>query len=279
MIPYTGGSIATTPPIPTPQLQINELYRRRVSKDTARLKTYNEILQRIYHRIRIISQMPNSPANITYTVPQFILGLPRIDLEDCIVYLVHQLRMNMFAVRYTFPNLLSISWEHHEKDYITGQSPIMLAMLEADDVAKERLKRQQAFMQKSKKHQSHATATAMATGTNMSGQFGQTGGMMPAPSARQKKSVRFAPSTAQQNIPYPQMKTPLQSMYADPMAPSVGQTPSASEYIPPSNFLRTMTVPQSQHSHSQTQIGKPPMLSASTPTSATSALMNLWGGR
>jgi len=257
MIPYigggsgnsgnSGGGIATMPPIPTPQLQINELYQRRISKDTARLKTYNEILQRIYHRIRIISQMPNSPAQITYTVPQFIIGLPRIDLEDCIVYIVHQLRMNMFVVRYTFPNLLSISWEHHEKDYITGQSPIMLAMLEADDIAKERLKRQQAFMQKSKKQTSHNAQQSIQS----TGSMGSIGGMMPAPSARQKKSVRFAPSTAQQNIPYPQMKSPLQSMYADPMAPSVGQTPSASEYVPPSNFLRTMTVPHT----SVSQIG------------------------
>jgi hypothetical protein len=204
-----------------------------------------------------------------------IVGLPRIDLEDCIVYLVHQLRMNMFAVRYTFPNLLSISWEHHEKDYITGQSPIMLAMLEADDVAKERLKRQQAFMQKSKKHQSSIHSHGMGGAGGIGGAGMGGGGSMPAPSARQKKSVRFAPSTAQQNVPYPQMKTPLQSMYADPMAPSVGQTPSASEYIPPSNFLRTMTVPP----NSQAQLQSQSIRSATSATSATSALMNLWGGK
>jgi hypothetical protein len=58
-----------------------------------------------------------------------ILGLPRIDLEDCIVYLVYMLRAQEYEVRYTYPNLLYISWKHHEKDYILKGSPIMSAML------------------------------------------------------------------------------------------------------------------------------------------------------
>lgn len=256
MLTITGNEQLSAPPIQTPQLHINELYQKRVSKDTARLKTYNEILQRIYHKIRIISQMPNSPATITYTVPQFILGLPKIDLEDCIVYIVHQLRMNMFRVRFTFPNLLSVSWEHHEKDYITGQSPIMLAMLEADQIAKERVKRQQAFMQKSKKHHSASIAATAAASISPLGI-----GMIPAPSVSQKKSVKFAPTVQTQNIPYPPNVHPIYGNGSDMSAPSVGHIPSASEYIPPSNFLRTMTAPSS---------------SGGGGTNTTAALMNLW---
>lgn len=266
-----------SPPVQTPQLNINELYQKRVNKDTARLKTYNEILQRIYHRIRTISQMPNSPANIVYTVPQFIIGLPRIDLEDCIIYIVHQLRMNMFVVRYTYPNLLYISWEHHEKDYITGQSPIMLAMLEADQIARERAKRQQAFLQKSKKqHSAHISATASASISPLG-----IGSSLPAPSASHKKSVRFAPSISQQGIPHPPNISPSSHIYNDPLAPSVGHIPSASEYIPPTNFLRTMTTSASSTS-SLTGGGTSATKIQFTPTQATSTssvsniLMDLW---
>jgi len=50
-------------------------------------------------------------------------------LEDCIVYLVWQLRQNGFEVRFTWPNLLYISWRHHEGDYLTKHNPIIKAMI------------------------------------------------------------------------------------------------------------------------------------------------------
>jgi hypothetical protein len=49
-------------------------------------------------------------------------------MEDCIVYLVFQLRQGGFEVRFTWPNLLFISWRHHEATYLTKQNPIIKAM-------------------------------------------------------------------------------------------------------------------------------------------------------
>ena len=121
-----------------PQLQIADLYKRRTAKDAARLRAYNQILESIYMRIKMQSNLPNSPCDLLYTIPPFILGLPRIDLEDCVVYLVYQLRQNEFLVSYTFPNLLKISWMHHERDYILEQSPIMQAMMANSQTLKEK---------------------------------------------------------------------------------------------------------------------------------------------
>lgn len=45
------------------------------------------------------------------------------------VYLVWQLRQAKFEVRFTWPNLLYISWRHHEGDYLTRQNPIIKAMM------------------------------------------------------------------------------------------------------------------------------------------------------
>jgi hypothetical protein len=50
-------------------------------------------------------------------------------MEDCIVYLVFQLRKNGFEVRFTWPNLLYISWRHTEGEYLTKQNPIVQAMV------------------------------------------------------------------------------------------------------------------------------------------------------
>lgn len=63
-----------------------------------------------------------------YNVPPFVLGLPKLDMEDCIVYLVWQLRQNGFEIRFTWPNLLYISWRHHEGDYLMKHNPIIKAM-------------------------------------------------------------------------------------------------------------------------------------------------------
>lgn len=112
-----------------PILSPAELYTKRKSRDSARLKTYNQILGNIHHRIRTISKMPNSECYVMYTIPQFIIGLPRIDLQDCVVYIVYQLRATGFNVRYTYPALMYISWEHNEKDYLATQNPIFRAMM------------------------------------------------------------------------------------------------------------------------------------------------------
>lgn len=112
-----------------PTLAVGDLYDRRRSRDTARLRAYNQILEQIYHRVKVVSKMPTHPTDIMYTIPPFILGLPRLDLEDCVVYLVYQLRTNSFQVNFSYPNLLYISWKHHERQYIVNDSPILQAML------------------------------------------------------------------------------------------------------------------------------------------------------
>ncbi len=121
-----GGS----KPEPPPQLKPSELFDKRRQRDGAKLKSYNKILEQIYIRIRASSREGGEPWLI-YTVPPFILGLPKIELEDCIVYLVYVLRQQGYEVRYTYPNMLYISWKHHERDYIVQGSPIMQTMLAA----------------------------------------------------------------------------------------------------------------------------------------------------
>jgi hypothetical protein len=120
------AGIGSKPDVPT--LSPNTLFDKRRERDGARLKAYNKILEQIYSRIKTSSREGGDPW-IIFGCPPFVLGLPRIDLEDCIVYLVYMLRTQGYEVRYTYPNLLYISWKHHEKDYILKGSPIMQSML------------------------------------------------------------------------------------------------------------------------------------------------------
>jgi hypothetical protein len=110
-----------------PMLPPSELFAKRQHRDKSRLKAYNQILEQIHTRI-LSQSRSGTDTFILYTVPPFILGLPRLDLEDCVIYVVYQLRQQSYEVRYTYPNLLFISWAHHEKDYLQKQSPITQAM-------------------------------------------------------------------------------------------------------------------------------------------------------
>lgn len=120
-----------------PKLDPTELFDKRRERDGAKLKAYTTILEQIYHKIRNSSKMGGN-AWITYNIPPFIIGLPRLDLIDTVVFLVHTLRQQNYEVRYTYPDMLYISWKHHERDYLTKNSPIMQAMIPPEKPAPAR---------------------------------------------------------------------------------------------------------------------------------------------
>ena len=133
---------------PPPRLDPKQLFEKRYRRDQARLRAYNQLLEQINLRIYTTSQLTGGASYITYTVPPFIFGLPKLDLEDCIVYLVYMLRQSGYEVRYTYPNLLFISWKHHERNYLMNQNPIMQAMI-PPEVKKEQKKKEKQDKAKS----------------------------------------------------------------------------------------------------------------------------------
>jgi len=201
----------------TPQLNPSELYDKRRTKDAGRLRAYNKILEQIYNRIRTISKLPNAQCFILYTVPPFILGLPKLDLEDCVVYLIYQLRHSGYEVRYTPPNMIYISWLHHEKSYLVEQSPIMQALLESSE-------RTQAELERKEKEASRLISARKSQRKVVK----QAPGFMQNPNIRPNTSPNFIPTF------------PLSNPTAGPPPPSAG------DYVPPASFLQNMTNPQNQ---------------------------------
>lgn len=147
-----------------PKLNPKDLFERRIKRDQARLRAYNQLLEQINQRIYTTAQMSGNANFITYTIPPFIFGLPKLDLQDCVVYLVYQLRQASYEVRYTYPNLLYISWRHHERDYLLTQNPIVQAMI-PPEVKKEQKKRSQLG--------SHPTAKSVRFANDLRGGPGQ----------------------------------------------------------------------------------------------------------
>ncbi len=199
----------------TPQLNPAELYDKRKSKDASRLKAYNKILEQIYNRIRVNSKLPNSQCYLLYTVPPFIFGLPKIDMEDCMIYLMYQLRHGGYDVRYTPPNMMYISWMHHEKSYLVEQSPIMQAMLESAEKTQAEIERKEK--EAARLIQGRKSQKKVRMNTPGEFQYGQR-----APRASTLSTV---------------LNRPLSNPVAGP------PPPSASDYVPPSAFLQNISQP------------------------------------
>lgn len=208
----------------TPQLPPSELYDKRKTKDAAKLRAYNKILEQIYNRIRVISRLPNSQCFLLYTVPPFIFGLPKLDLEDCVVYLIYQLRHASYEVRYTPPNMIYISWLHHEKSYMVEQSPIMQSMMESAEKAKAELERKEK-----------EASRLMGPKKSQRKLVRQTPGMLQSVSGPAPGTSKLGPSAAA-----------ISHVLNRPMSnPTAGPPrPSAADYVPPTSFVQTMTNPQ-----------------------------------
>jgi len=215
----------------TPILRPEDLYTHRKSRDASRLRVYNQILEQIYHRIQTVSRLPTgSISQILYSIPDFIFGLPRIDLEDCVVYIVYQLRTSGFDVKYTYPNLLNINWSHHERNYLLEQSPILQAMVDSKETADKAVRTAE---KKAAKVTKIMTNTVHAP--NTSGQDVSNNGQS-LQARRQKK----------------ENKRTLQEAY--PSLAAIKTVLSAKDYVPPNSFMDVMEKPKTEISQEKTKV-------------------------
>ncbi len=218
-----------------PQLNPAELYEKRRVKDAARLRVYNRILEAVFHRIRTISRLPQGTTHLLYQVPPFIYGVPKLDLEDLCVYLIHQLRHSNFQVRYTYPNLLFIDWSHHEKAYLMEQSPVMMAMMDS-------VERTQAEIERKEREASRLLAPRK----------GARKVRIQEPGVNQIRAI--PPTSVPLGISRSAMETVL-NRPPPPMAPSAGSAPQAAAYTPNPSFLQSITNPSSSTGQKPKSVG------------------------
>jgi hypothetical protein len=152
---------------------------------------------------------------------------------------VYQLRHAKYEVRYTYPNLLYISWKHHETDYIINQSPIMQTMLQSFE--KSEAEKEASRILYAKKSQKKVRM--------------QAPGEMQQPRSAMKPSV---PMAAIRNVLHQGGATPFppnglnNTIRSNPVAaPPVA---NAAEYVPPSSFLQNIMNPPSSAAKPQSSV-------------------------
>lgn len=99
------------------KLNLDELYKQQKITNDHKIKIYQKILGRVHNKIKHVSRIRNNNKFCVYILPEFILGVPRYDMNTCTMYVIEKLTKNGFNIKYTHPNLLWISWQHYIPNY------------------------------------------------------------------------------------------------------------------------------------------------------------------
>ena len=95
------------------KINIDELYVRKRELENNKLKIYKTILNRVHKKIKISSRQLHNNQFTFFVIPEFIVGIPMYDIASCTAFIIDKLKENGFVIKYTYPNLLFISWAHH----------------------------------------------------------------------------------------------------------------------------------------------------------------------
>lgn len=93
-------------------LNVQQLSALMQSRHVRRQQCFEKVLEQCFVFIK-----KHADKDVTfcfYEVPDFIIGYPLFDLNECIAFIMEKLRSNDFIVRYFFPRILYISWNINE---------------------------------------------------------------------------------------------------------------------------------------------------------------------
>jgi hypothetical protein len=96
----------------TDEINIDDLYEKKLKMDLKKLELYNRVLQRVHLKIKTTSRQRIADQYCFYIVPEYIIGAPQYEQSTCIAYLIDKLQKNKFKINYIHPHMLFISWSH-----------------------------------------------------------------------------------------------------------------------------------------------------------------------
>ena len=99
------------------KLNLDDLYKQEKITEDHKISIYQKILARIHNKIKHTSRLRNNSKFCMYLIPEFMIGVPRYNINNCTMYVIEKLTNNGFNVKYTHPNLLWISWQHYIPQY------------------------------------------------------------------------------------------------------------------------------------------------------------------
>ena len=106
------------------QLSVRDLTVQIQARQLKRHQIFDKILEMCYNNIK--RNADKSQLFCLFEVPEFVIGMPLYDLNECITYLVEKLKNSEFLVKYYFPKVLYISWNINEINENNLQNQLQL---------------------------------------------------------------------------------------------------------------------------------------------------------
>ena len=102
----------TYAPPSSKKLNILDLHRKINSKNMKKIECFDRVLE-LCHK-RILTSSENKKTRVFYEVPDFMIGFPLYDINECIMHVFQSLKNNGFLAIYYFPKYMYISWDLDE---------------------------------------------------------------------------------------------------------------------------------------------------------------------
>ena len=96
----------------TKKLNIFELHRIINEKYQRKSECYEKVLEICHRKITMATE--HKQIKTLFEVPEYVYGFPIFNINDCINFLLQNLKSNGFLVNYYFPKILYISWDFNE---------------------------------------------------------------------------------------------------------------------------------------------------------------------
>jgi hypothetical protein len=87
-----------------------DILKQQGARQARRYEAFEIILENVYKKIQKCIQVTRNVFSCFFEVPEFIIGYPLYDLNECIQYIVKILISKGFAIQYMFPRILFVSW-------------------------------------------------------------------------------------------------------------------------------------------------------------------------
>ena len=109
-----GSSAASAASETAPRIDMNVLLRTRRNRNHRKNAVYCEVLRLCHRRIRFMAKRLQTWC--VFSIPSFVPGLPRFNLDACTRYVCSKLRQNGFDLTFVPPQTLMVSWKRHEEN-------------------------------------------------------------------------------------------------------------------------------------------------------------------
>lgn len=93
------------------ELNIRDLHKHHEDRRKTREKYYNNVLQKCWNRITMISSMHSYTTSCLFQIPEFVFGVPPYDMNECKQYIFNSLTKNGFRVELRDNKTFFISWD------------------------------------------------------------------------------------------------------------------------------------------------------------------------